>query len=76
MPFLWLVVVVVCNVIVVDSNELNLQCKCCHINIRGERKQNGIHLQNRYQNFKSHFVLNFLRFLFFVTTSGDEATEV
>ena len=75
MPFLWLVVVV-CNVIVVDSNELNLQCKCCHINIRGERKQNGIHLQNRYQNFKSHFVLNFLRFLFFVTTSGDEATEV
>ena len=39
MPFLWLVVVV-CNVIVVDSNELNLQCKCCHINIRGERKQN------------------------------------
>ena len=38
MPFLWLVVVV-CNVIVVDSNELNLQCKCCHINIRGEKTE-------------------------------------
>ena len=69
MPFLWLVVVV-CNVIVVDSNELNLQCKCCLINIQGKRKQNGIHLQNCYQNFK------FVCFQVFVPAYGDEATKV